>query len=424
MVGAARTALTALTALVGTLALCFTATVSAAVQLLTSTLLVMGGNENPAGLTPNMQQEIGGNPWYPATNNGRLLPAGVFGQGYIDTQNNAASPYYGWNFTRVEWPAVIWPWNRDSWTYETAAQQGMHNIDRAISAVLPTLAPGESTVAFGYSSSANVMVREMRALQNQPGGATDVDQLDFFLMGNPNRPNGGIMQRFPHLYVPVLDIPLDGSTPTDTPYTTTDLSWEYDTAADFPNYPLNLLAVLNSALAGPLLHGNYFRADFYGPRALPDTTVGNITYITLEPPHLPLLLPLYDLGFPKAPLDLIEPALTVMVDWGYNRSISPGTPQRFQLIPRVNPITATVDLVKAIGQGVQNFCDDLKPAPAAPSPAPAVAPSPARAIQMTAAPRQAEPARALAPRSTKGLGKAARTAKPAAAVTTRPSRAA
>jgi len=414
MVGTVRSALTALAVLVGTLALCVSATVSAGVQLLTSTLLVMGGNENPTGLTPNMQQELGGNPWYPATNNGRLLPAGVLGQGYIDTVNNSASPYYGWNFDRVQWPAVIWPWNRGPWTYETAAQQGMHNIDRAIAATLPTLTPDETALAFGYSSSANVMVREMRALQNQPGGPTAVSQTQFFLMGNPNRPNGGIMQRFRGIYVPILDIRLDGSTPTDTPYATTDISWEYDTAADFPNYPIDLLAVLNSALAGPLLHGNYFRAQFDGPRAIPDTTVGNITYITLKPPHLPLLLPLYDLGFPPALLDLVEPALTVMVDWGYNRSISPGTPQGAQLIPRVNPITATVDLVRAVGQGVQNFCNDLASARAVP-------PDPARAVRNPASPRQPAGTRSLAARS---VAKPQRVATPVTAAALRPHRSA
>lgn len=368
---AARSALPALVVVATVLTFSVSATVNATIQLLANTLLVMGGNTNPAGLTPKMQQQLGGDPWYPDPNTDKLKPVGVFGQGYIDAQNNPASPYYGWDFNLVEWPAQVGLKIKGEWTYEESQQQGVHNIDWAIRGLLPTLTPGETALAFGYSSSANVMVREMRALQNQPGGAPATDHLDFFLMGNPNRPNGGIMQRFPGVYVPLLDIRVDGSTPVDTPYPTTDISWEYDTAADFPNYPINMLAVLNSLVSGTYLHGNYYPANVVtGPRALPDTTVGNITYITLAPPHLPLLMPLYYWGFPKALLDLVEPALTVMVDWGYNRSISPGTPATARLIPLVNPITATVDLVKAIGQGVHNFCDDLKPvtpAPAAPA---------------------------------------------------------
>ena len=302
---------------------CVPAIVSTDLNLLANTLLVMGGNKNPTGLTPTMEQQLGGDPWYPDTNADRLRPVGVFGEGYLDTQNNPASPYYGWDLTLVHWPAQIGLPSLGQWSYEGSQRQGLANIDLAIRNVLPALGPGETALALGYSSGSNVMVREMRSLQNQPGGAPATGQLEFFLMGNPNRPNGGILQRFPGLHVPLLDIRTDGSTPVDTPYSTTDIAWEYDAAADFPLYPVNLLAVLNSLLSGSYLHGDYYQADVNGPRAVPDVTVGNITYITLEPPHLPLLMPLYELGFPTALLDLVEPALTVMVDWGYNRSISP-----------------------------------------------------------------------------------------------------
>ena len=122
-----------------------------------------------------------------------------------------------------------------------------------------------------------------------------------------------------------------------------------------------------------------------GPRAFPDTTVGNITYITLKTPRLPLLLPLYYLGFPTLLLDLVEPALTVMVDWGYDRSISPGTPTTARLIPRINPITAVADLARAVAEGVHNVIGDLTPAP------PAVVPSAANAVSVRRMPDQ-EPA--------------------------------
>jgi len=58
----------------------------------------------------------------------------------------------------------------------------------------------------------------------------------------------------------------------------------------------------------------------------------------------------------------------VMVDWGYNRAISPGTPQRAQLIPRINPITAVVDLAGSVVEGVHNFIGDLTPVAAATAP--------------------------------------------------------
>ena len=372
MTGTIRSVATSLAAVVAALILCLPVTVNAGIHLLTSTLLVMGGNENPAALTPAMQQELGGDPYYPAPNTNRFKPAGTFGHGYIDTQNNPDSPFYGWDFRPVEWPAQIGLPILGSLTYEASQQQGVQNLDRAIDDTVATLSPGEKAVAFGYSSSANVVVREMRGLQNEPGGAPATDQLEFYLLGNPNRPNGGIMQRFPGLYIPFVGIRLDGSTPVDTPYATTDIAWEYDTVADFPIYPLNILADLNALIPGPILHGNYYPADINGPRAFPDTTVGNITYVTLKPPHLPLLLPLYYIGFPKPLLDLVEPALTVMVNWGYDRSISPGTPTTARLIPRINPVTAARDLAEAVAEGVHQFRADLTP-PAATAPAPAVA---------------------------------------------------
>lgn len=346
-----------------TVALCLTATVSTAVDLTANTLLAMGGTFNGDALHPVIQQELGGDPWHPAPNLDPIRPVGTFGQGYFDTAHNPGSPYFGWDFTRVTWPADILPAALGRTPFATSQQQGVDNFDSALSSTLSSLGPGERAVAFGYSSSANVMVREMRALQIQ--GAPATDRLQFFLLGNPNRPNGGVLQRFAGAYVPLLDVPFDGSTPLDTPYTTTDVSWQYDAASDFPTYPLNLLAVLNAIVTGSIVHGNYFPAEIDGPRAFPDTTVGAVTYITLKTPRLPLLMPFSELGVPAPLLDLIEPALTVMVDWGYDRSVGPGTPVTAGLLPRIDPVAATTELVNAIGQGVHAFIADLTPAASA-----------------------------------------------------------
>lgn len=368
-----RSVVTSVAVFTAALALCVPATLSAGVHLLTNTLVVIAGNDNPDGLGPPMQQQLGGDPSYPGPNTNPYRPGGTFGQGYLDTANNPRSPFYGWDFVRVEWPANIELQSSGGLGYEFQQQQGVHNVDQSITRVLSTLGPGEKVVAVGYSSSANVLVREMRNLQGQTGGAPATEQLSFFLMGSPNRPHGGILQRFPGLYIPDVDIRLDGSIPIDTPYATTDIGWEYDTASDFPLYPLNLLAALNALIAGPIVHSNYYNADVNGPRAFPDTTVGNITYITLKTPHLPLLLPFYYTGFPKPLLDLVEPALTVMVDWAYDRSISPGTPTTARLFPKINPITAVGDLAEAVTEGVRNFCAGLQPTvqpvPAVPAPA-------------------------------------------------------
>ena len=133
---------TAAAAAVAVVGLALLATISTGVQLLSSTLLVMGGNENTDALTPSMQQQLGGDPLYPRVNTDVLRPLGVFGEGYIDAENNPDSPYFGWDFTRVEWPAQMGLPVMGQASYETSQQQGVHNIDNAITAVLPTLGSG------------------------------------------------------------------------------------------------------------------------------------------------------------------------------------------------------------------------------------------------------------------------------------------
>ena len=66
--------------------------------------------------------------------------------------------------------------------------------------------------------------------------------IDFVLGGDPNVPNGGLFARFPGLYIPILDFSLNGPEPTDTPFDTVIFARQYDGIADFPLYPLNLVA--------------------------------------------------------------------------------------------------------------------------------------------------------------------------------------
>ena len=98
---------------------------------------------------------------------------------------------------------------------------------------------------------------------------------------------------------------------------------------------------------------------------------GDTTYITVTPKVLPLVQPLHDIGL--TPLaDLIEPALRVIIEQtGYDRSISPGQPTSFRLIPIFNPITLAQDLAVAIPEGIEKALAGLGEttvnAPATPS---------------------------------------------------------
>lgn len=329
-------------------AVVFLSSVGVGVRLLAGTLVAIGGNSNPS--SASMIQELGGDPRVLGVYPGSV---GVAGQGYLDPAN-PDSPYYGYDFHAVPWPSQI-PYT-SGWdgttSFEQSQRQGLVNLQDVLGQARETDGP---VAVAGYSSGANVVVREMRYLQSI--GSPDADRLEFLLFASMNRPNGGIAQRFPGLFVPFFGVRFDGSTPTDTPYKTTDVSWEYDPISDFPNYPLNFLADLNALIGFGLLHANYFPADMDGPRAVADYTdpTRNITYVTLAAPELPLVAGLKLLGVPKQLRDLVEPALKVLVDLGYDRSINPGVPTPASLSPTPRRLLALpFQLLDAIRVGIQH----------------------------------------------------------------------
>ncbi|MEN4476762.1 PE-PPE domain-containing protein [Mycolicibacterium cosmeticum] len=337
------------------------------VRLLAGTIVAIGGNSNPT--SAGMIQELGGNPLPPGMVNPTGLPLGVAGQGYLDPAN-PASPYHGYTFEPVSWPSQIpftTNWDGSS-GYEQSQRAGLANLQALVN---PALETGDPVAVVGYSSGANVVVREMRYLKSI--GAPDADRLSFTLIASMNRPNGGLAARFPGLFVPFVNVKFDGTTPADTPYKITDVSWQYDPVSDFPNYPLNVLADLNALVGFFTQHGNYYPADMKGPRVVPDYTdpASNITYVTLAAPRLPLLVPLRMLGVPKQLLDLVEPALKVLVDMGYDRSIKAGVPTPASLSPTPQRLLALPgQLLNAVGVGIQHALNPSWDRP--PTSAPAV----------------------------------------------------
>lgn len=82
--------------------------------------------------------------------------------------------------------------------------------------------------------------------------------------------------------------------------------------------------------------------------------------------YLPIVQPFIDLAnatgttpIVKPIVDLVSPVLKVLIDLGYDRTANPGIPQTLKLFPRVNPVTLTVDLVVAVGQGIHDAVNDI-----------------------------------------------------------------
>ncbi|SIR67452.1 PE-PPE domain-containing protein [Williamsia sterculiae] len=288
------------TALVGAVALVVMSVTTGGVALAASTLLVLGGNSNPNGV--RMEDEL---------------------NGLISTR--PGTPYAGYTFTVVPWPAQFpFTTGSDGTTAEASQQQGVANLDAAIRKTAAQLGPGEKIVVVGYSTSADVVIRELRTVVADPGGVASPDQLSFIVFGNPDRPNGGIFARFPGFSIPApVGVVFDGANPSDTKgYQLLDISWEYDGFSDFPTYPTHVLSVVNAVMGMFLLHSSYFDADL--SNAIPDRTYTSdgVTYVTLHS-RLPLLIPFAGI-VPSQVLDAIEPALRVLVDLGYDRTTPSG----------------------------------------------------------------------------------------------------
>lgn len=390
---AARSALVAVLAVIATVVLGITTSLGVAFTLTATTALIVPGTgtPNPGAVGA---YEANARDYYIETTTALCQPSCA----------TAPVPYIAqfWPFPFPGWGGL----SGARWNVSVASGVAQLTSD-LIGTYNPT--PDNQVVVFGYSQGATVASQVKRNL----GQLSDTQKADiaFVLIGNPNRPNGGLFERLALLgTVPILDATFGQPTPTNTGIQTTDIAFQYDGVADFPTYPINLLADLNAVAGFAYIHGTYLAPNAKSdPGELPngldpatlETTVqeivancqtdprcqqhGDTTYVTIPTPNLPLLQPIRDLGsathlqFITTPLvDLVQPALRVLIETGYNRA-DYGQPTPFRLIPTANPITVTVDLVKAVADGihaaVHDITDTTSSTPAVPAPAP-IAPAP------------------------------------------------
>src|SRR4029079_10432827 len=127
---------------------------------------------------------------------------------------------------------------------------GVDDLEAAIAAN-----GSDKLVIYGNSQGAgiaNVVKRNLAA--KYPTGTEGAPDIEFVLGGDPNLPNGGLLARFPGLYIPILNFSFNGPEPTDTRFDTTVITRQYDLFADFPLYPLNFIADMNALLGFIYVH--------------------------------------------------------------------------------------------------------------------------------------------------------------------------
>jgi PE-PPE domain/PE family len=272
-------------------------------------------------------------------------------------------------------PEEFWPFTPQlgSLTLNQSAALGTQNLNNAI---LTQLALGHTVNVWGTSQGSLVVSDEIRWLM--ANGSPGTSQLKFVLTGDPGNPDGGLFERFKGLTIPVLGVGFNGATPPNSPYQTAIYTNQYDGVADFPRYPLNLIADAN-AVAG-YLYGPHDYVDYSGEtlaaKQLPTSPgyTGNTTYFMVLTQNLPLLepirkgLPPYAAAPPQpygaAVADLIQPDLRVLVDMGYGSHEYANIPTRASLLEFPNwPIIGT-DLLRGTIQGSEAALVDLHLLPA------------------------------------------------------------
>lgn len=249
---------------------------------------------------------------------------------------------------KVEYPGGFWPVSKgylSDPTYDHSVDLGVASLGAAIAAG----DAGNPVIIHGLSQGAVVATEYLRAHPN--AGNT------YVLVGNPNRPNGGIMQRFNGLHVPFLDISFSGATPTDGD-AVIDIAYRYDGWADFPRYPLNVLATANALLGIVFLHGKAdLNVNAETLAAAEQSTHGNTTYYLLESDRLPLLMPFEGI-VPDKVLDALDQPLRSIIETGYDRD-DYGVSTKAGLFP-----TSTAPQPEAPAPAVQTAApDSAEPAP-------------------------------------------------------------
>ena len=237
-------------------------------------------------------------------------------------------------------------------TFDQSLQAGVADLEEAMAEH-----GNDHLVIYGYSQGAVIANVEKRKLAEQYPAGTEAPDIDFVLGGDPNLPNGGLHARFPGLYIPILDLSFNGPAPTDTQFDTVEINRQYDGFADFPLYPLNLIADVNAVLGFVYVHSYPFDVSLApDPTRSPPTRAPTATPATTSsrPQDLPLFGPLRTLGVPEPLIDVVEPFFRVIVELGYDRSIPPWEPTPARLIPMHDPATVAPDLVNAVGEGINN----------------------------------------------------------------------
>ena len=267
-------------------------------------------------------------------------------------------------------------------TWNTSVGTGVTNLNAA---VIDTwrLRPDDTIIIGGYSQGGAVASNELRNLAGL--SPAQKAKIQAFLIGNAYNPDGGIFTRLGFLpTIPFLDITFGPAMPVDTGIKITSIGFQYDPVMYAPLYWGNPLALLNAFAAFDNVHGYYLSPNEKNPdpiaygyteseldailsTACPGAycrvgSEGN-EYYMIPAKSLPLInlinsiIPAALRPFTQPIIELVTPALKVLIDLGYDWSGDPDQTRYLSMLP-FNPFNnwgqVGIDLVQAVIEGVQN----------------------------------------------------------------------
>ena len=263
----------------------------------------------------------------------------------------------------VDYPASVWPVSAGGFSDPTFDQSVAAGV-----AALPSPRSVEPGTVFAGGSQGAVVASLYKREFNQawakhPQKAPDIV---FGLIANLMRPNGGILERFAPLgTIPIVGLTFYGASPTQTAgagqgeITTYDIARQYDGFSDFPTNPLFVLSDINAVMGIVLVHPDVSTVSMQD--AVLQDEYGDTRYYIIPTYPVPLLMPLEEQIPIVGPIlaDMLDPAVRLLVEAGYDRTISPGqpTPANFLYFP--NPIALGENLLIAIPTGLDNGWQDI-----------------------------------------------------------------
>jgi diacyltrehalose acyltransferase len=227
---------------------------------------------------------------------------------------------------------------------------------------------GGPGTAIGLSEGALVLDALQAQLANDPT-APPPDLLSFATFGDPiARHSFGqsfLTSMFPvGAVVPALDYRIPP--PVESQYNTQVFVAAYDSIADFPDRPDNLLALANTLVG---LVTGHTSVAFTNPRMVPPQNIGTTvnsrgatttTYL-IPVQHLPLVLPFKYVGVPEDVLTRLDAELLPRVSSPYSRNDDPLTaPVQVDPVNGFDPAAVTAPATQAtFGGGADAFSQIL-----------------------------------------------------------------